>query len=1105
MAEVQLLGPVQMSLAGRPVDLGPRKRRAVLAALALDANRPVPLQALVERVWDEAPPAARDVLYTHLSAIRRTLRQISAAGPGIVALLRRDGGYVLEIDPDRVDAHRFRRLVDQALVPGTPPTVQATVLRQALDLWRGPALADLPSAWAARGRQSWEQRRLAAARQWAETELRLGRPGAVVEELLALTAEHPLAEPLLALLMCALHADGRTAEALDHYASAQRRLADELGVDPGSELRRIHQAVLRGTLPAPHPAAGQPAAAAGQPAAAAGQPAAAAGPPTSADHPPVEPAPTPLDSAHPTPGRIPAQLPADVHAFTGRTRELADLDRHLASDQQTGAGDRSTAVVISAVSGTAGVGKTALALHWAHRVREKFPDGQLYVNLRGFDPDQPMPAVDALARFLSALGLPAPDISVDIEDRAAQYRTVIAGRRLLVVLDNAASVEQVRPLLPGTPTCVVVVTSRNSLPGLVAVHGARRLDLDLLPAADAVALLRALIGGRVDAEPEAADVLASHCAWLPLALRIAAELAAAQPTSPLSELLADLASPHDRLDLLDAGGDPRASIQNVFSWSYRHLPGDAARAFRLLGSHPGPDIDLYAAAALTGTDLHQAHRMLAQLTRANLVHHSGYGRYSMHDLLQAFASRLARTDAPNSERRDGLSRLFDHYLHTAAAATGTLFPAEQHRRTHVGAVTTSGRQISTPAAAGAWLDNERATLVNAASHADEHGWPAHAVALAAVLFRYLDGGYYSDAMTVHSHARDAAARIHDETAEAHALTDLGCTLFRQSRFPAAVEHLQQAYDIFARTGNEHGQARAANNLGIVNWALGQYTRAAEHHQQAADLYQKAGDRLGHAAAVKNLGIDYWQQGQYETAARHYHRAHDLFGQVDDRRGEAEALNCLGDFELQQTRFIRARNHYRKALGIYQQLGDHRGQAHTLDNIGDVDLHEGHPRAAADHYRQAVDIYQQLGDHRGQAHALDDLGRAELGQGHHQAATDHHQQALGIFRQIHHPAGEISALNGLGEAAQATGHNRRARIHHTAALALAIETGDRHEQARAHDGLARTFRSTGETDQARLHWRHALMLYTDLGISDADDVRAHLTALDRAGNGPDDQR
>jgi hypothetical protein len=414
---------------------------------------------------------------------------------------------------------------------------------------------------------------------------------------------------------------------------------------------------------------------------------------------------------------VPAQLPADVHGFVGRTEQLARLDRLLVGS----AAKAPTAVVISAVSGTAGVGKTALAIHSAHRVRDRFPDGQLYVNLRGYDPDRPMHAADALAGFLTALGVPGPDIPLEVNERAARYRTETTGRRMLVVLDNAASVDQLRPLLPGTGSCAVVVTSRDSLAGLVAVHGAYRLDLDLLPETDARTLLRRLIGPRVDAEPAAVATLADQCARLPLALRVAAELASSRPTTPIADLVGELADQQRRLDLLDAGGDPHAAVTTVFSWSLQHLNAAAERGFRLLGLHPGPDLDSYATAALLDADLDQARRVLGHLARAHLIFATGPGRYGMHDLLRAYAVQLASAQDTGTESWDASTRLLTYYVATAAAAMDLLHPAEPPKRPTVPQASTPTPDLPDPDRARAWLDTHRPCLTAIAGYAAARG------------------------------------------------------------------------------------------------------------------------------------------------------------------------------------------------------------------------------------------------------------------------------------------------------------------------------------------------------------------------------------------------
>ena len=1014
--EFRLLGPVETWAADGCLEMGPPQQRAVLAALAVDAGRPVFRGTLIDRIWSgRAPEGAASALYAHINRIRRMLAA-EAAGEEPVRLARRSGGYVLEVDPEDVDLHRFRQLALTARYRQLPDDERARLLRAALDLWRGEPLADLPGEWPARMRHSWEEERLDAAVAWAQAELRMGRPDEVIGPVRELVAGQPLKERPIGVLMQALAAAGRGAEALECYAIARSRLREALGAEPGRELQSVHLAILKGERPAAPKGEG----------------------------------PVPGSASGSAPLPVPAQLPSDVHGFTGRNDELDELDRLLIKE-----GDQSTAVVISAVAGTAGVGKTALAVRWAHRVRDAFPDGQLYVDLRGYGPDRPIPAEKALARFLTNLGVAGPDIPLDVDDRAARYRTEINRRRMLVVLDNAASVEQIRPLLPGTPTCSVVVTSRDSLPGLVALHGGCRLDVDLLPLPDAVTLLHKLIGERVEAEPEAATTLATQCARLPLALRVAAELATSRPTTPLADLVRELADQAQRLQRLDAGGDPRAAVRVVFSWSYKHLPADAARAFRLAGLHPGSDLDVYAAAALTNTSVDGARRSLDVLLRAHLVHLTGPGRYGTHDLLRAYACDLANSQESEADRRTALTRLFDYYLAAAASARDARSPAERRQRPRISPAGSPTPPVADPAAALAWLDAERPNLAAVCTHTAAHGWPGHTIGLATTLFRYLDSGaHFPDALSIHTDARNAASQTGDHAAEAYALANLGVVHMRQGRYEQAAEHYQGALPLFRETGDRVGEARTLTHLGLVNWRQGRYQQAAERHRQALTRYRETGTRVGEANALSNLGLVSWRQGRYGEAAEGH----------------------------------------RQALILYRETGHRFGEANALANLGVVYLRQGRYEQAADDLRHALTLFRETGNRVGVGYALANLGVVNLRQGRYEQAADDLRRALTVFRETGDRDGEAEALNRMGETLHATGQSEQARAQHAAALALAVETGDRYQQARAHTGLAHTRHAAGEHGLARQHWRHALTLYTDLGVPDADDVRAHLAAL-----------
>jgi DNA-binding SARP family transcriptional activator/tetratricopeptide (TPR) repeat protein len=1014
-----VLGPLRAWRGGAAVSLGGPMQRAVLALLALNPDSGLGRAAIIDALWGDHPPAtAAAMVQSYVSRLRYLL---GGGGPGglLVAVA---SGYRLQAAACELDQVTFAALVSRArdshAAADFPEACDAYA--GALALWRGEPLADLDVLRDHPAVTRLSQQRAAAVTGYAEAASAGGCHDRVLGDLRELAGREPLNERAHAWLMIVLAGSGHQAAALSVYDELRRRLDGQLGVMPGAELADAYARVLRQDIPGAAVRTAERAAAVR----------------AAAD------------------ATTPRQLPAGTGHFVGREAELAALTGML--DRTAGAG---STVVISAIGGTAGVGKTALAVHWAHHVAERFPDGQLYVNLRGYDVGQPMPAIDALAGFLRALGVAGPDIPVAADERAARYRSLLAGRRMLVVLDNAGQVEQVRPLLPGTPACMAVVTSRDSLAGLVAREGARRVDLGLLPAGEAVGLLRALIGGRVDADPGAAAALAAQCARLPLALRVAAELAVGRPAAPLADLVRELAEQQQLLDLLDADGDPRTAVRAVFSWSYRHLDADAARTFRLLGLHPGADLDLYAAAALTGTALERARQLCDQLARAHLIHTTRAGRHEMHDLLRAYACELAAAQDHESGRRAALTRLFDRYLHTAATAMDMLFPAEQHRRPRVPPPATPAPPLAGPAEALAWLDAERPGLVAVATHAAEHGWPGHATRLAGSVFRYLDaGGHYPEAVTIHGHARRAARRSGDRAAEATALAALGTVGMRQGRCEQACGHLEQALALYRETGDTRGAGRALSGLGLIGFQQGRYQQAVAYHREALALHRETGDQPGEARTLTHLGLLDARQGCYQEGAGHLRRALALFRATGDRSGEASALGNLGCIDLRQGRYRRAGGYQEQALALFREIGDRSGEAHALADLGDVDLR----------------------------------------QGRYQRATGHLRQALALFTEIGDRSGEAVALNGLGEVSIATGRPEDARTQHTTALSLASQIGDQDQQARAHNGLAHSYSATGDPGHARRYWQEALSLYTGLGAPESEQVRAQLAAAgDRA--------
>ncbi|WP_432030492.1 AfsR/SARP family transcriptional regulator [Streptomyces sp. 1222.5] len=1033
---LHLLGPLELRVAGRAVDIGEPRRRAVLAALAADTGRPVPVSTLVDRVWDTAAPdGARSALYSHISRLRRLFEGAAsmdgvaptAGGDGAAVpitpfrIARTSGGYVLEADERAVDLLRFRSLVLRAREPHLADQRRAEILGEALRLWRGVPLAGLPGAWAERTRTAWTQERLETALAWAHALLGQGKAEEVPAVLRPLLAEHPLSEPLAVLLIRGLATSGRAAEAVDTYTRIRRQLDSDLGVAPGRELRSAYEEMLHGTGKREPAGTG--------------------------------PGPALISSPAPTTVPTPAQLPLTVHHFSGREEQLAELTRRLVTAEGPEAG---TAAVVSAVSGVAGIGKTALAVRWAHQMRDSFPDGQLYVDLRGYDPDEPISAAQALSGFLSALGVPGPEIPLRLDDRAARYRTAVDGRRLLVLLDNAASAAQVRPLLPGSPTCRVVITSRDSLSSLVSLHGAHRVVLDVLSPDEALALLRSLIGPRVDTDRAAAAALAEQCGRLPLALRVAAELALSRPLDPLARLVEELRDERRRLDLLDSSdGDPRAAVRAVFSWSYDRLPEQEARLFRLLGLHPGPDADVYAAAALTGETAERARRSLDSLSRAHLVHRSGPGRHAMHDLLRAYAAELASRHDGAAERDAALTRLLDHCLAASAAAMNVLYPAERHLRPAVEVPDTGLPPLRTADECRAWLRAAQHTLVALCSRTEEPGPSRHTVRIATTLHRHYErSGHLTDALTVHTHALRAARAVGDTRGEVDVLACVGAVHRRLGDYESAHRHHADALSLCRRIGYAAGEARHLTNVGVLHELRGRYRKAAEQHERAVELFRAAGDAHGEADVLNNLGI---------------------------------VQELLEDYQASIER-------YEQALALYRRTGHTFGEASALGNLGIVLSRLDDHAAAAGRFDQALALFRRLGHTGGEAHALSNLGNALCRQGSYDEAAEHQRQALNHFRRTGEPYGEAGALNGLGEALNGTGRHAEALDAYASALEVARGIGEQEEQARAHMGTALARRARGERAHAVDHLHQAVSLYSALDSPRAEEARTTLLSM-----------
>jgi DNA-binding SARP family transcriptional activator/tetratricopeptide (TPR) repeat protein len=954
--EFRLLGEVEAVRDGRRLDLGRRRERCLLGLLLLDVGKVIPVDRLLDLLWDGDPPeTALKQLRVNISRIRRRLDSGGTDGTGL-RILTRGSGYAALTDPLNIDVHRFRYGLEQAQKL-TDPAERVAALGPILALWRGPALADVAtSLLRERVTTNLDELHLTAVELHLEAQLAAGRHREVISQLVDLVTRHPLRQRLVGLLMLALYRDRRQPEALDTYHRLSTRLAEELGLDPDPQTRRLHEAILRGDDaldlgPDSDPPTGlrsttqdtETAAPNGRSPAPDGRPITDGG---SSAAPQREPR-----------WVRPAQLPLDVHGFTGRGGEIARLDAILAT-----AGEQPTAVIISALSGTAGVGKTALAVHWAHRVADRFPDGQLYVNLRGFDPGGSlMSPADAIRGFLDALEVSPRRIPAGLAAQIGLYRSLLANRRVLIVLDNARDAEQVRPLLPGAPGCLVVVTSRNQLSGLVVAESAHPLTVDLLSTAEAHDLLTRRLGrARVAAEPYTVDDIIDRCARLPLALSIVASRAAAQPNFPLARLADELRHTRDGLNAF-AGDDAATDLRAVFSWSYHTLSAGAARLFRLLGLHPGPDLTLRAAASLAGVTVRQVRPLLAELTRAHLVTEHVPGRFTFHDLLRTYAAELAHDLDACAERHAALHRMLDHYLHTAHTADRLV-------DTHRSPITLARPQPGvTPdeldgfAPAMAWFGVEHQVLLAAVGQAAGAGFDAHAWKLTWTLSTFLDrAGHWQDWAQTHRIALEAARRLGNPAWQAHAYRFLGRALATLGRYDEAYPQFQHAIDLYLISGDRLGEAQALRNFAWAHGLGGDQEESLRLGQRALELARDIGHRTEQAHALNTVGWCHAQLGNYREALTECKQALALHHEAQDPVGEAAAWDSLGFVHHHLGHYRQAAACYRHALQLRRETGEPYNEARTLCRLGDTYQAAGEAGPARDAWQRALDIFDELG-------------------------------------------------------------------------------------------------------------------------------------------------
>jgi DNA-binding SARP family transcriptional activator/tetratricopeptide (TPR) repeat protein len=1007
-----------VTLDGQLVSLGRRRERLLLAVLLLDVGRPVELGRLIELLWDpdEQPRDPRATVHVYVSRLRQALDGISAADRGV--RLGSDGSaYVLHADPQSVDVHRFARLVREAGALEDPAAC-GEMLRTALSLWRGEALSGLTDA-AVRDRicSGLAELRLAAMELRIEADLRLGRHAALVPEVTELIAAHPTRERLVGQLMVALYRSGRQGDALSAYQAATGRLADDLGMDPGEELRHLHLAILRD----------DPGLALG------GR---------------WEPAARPAPSA-------PAQLPAVGHTFVGRDSELAEL---LAVADAADAAARGALIVIS---GMAGVGKTTLAVRAARALAEGYPDGQLFLDLHGFsavsDPADPGEALD---RMLRALGVPARDIPAALDDRSAVFRAELADRRVLVVLDNAATETQLRPLLAGVAGCLTLVTSRISMAGL---DDAIPVRLEVLRPPAARLLLGQLTGtadgadGTAGVPGEAGDALsevADLCGRLPLALRIVAARMRHRPSWSLPYMAGRLREENGRLTELHAG---ERSVAAALELSSRDLPAPERACFERLGLAPLGTFGDRAAAALVGVELVPAGYLLERLVDAHLLEAPAPGRYHFHALVRLYAAAALAGNVPAAERQACLLRLFAHYLSGVAAALTAIAP---HIDPAPQAQAGAGQPFpafATPAQALAWLEAERDNMVSLAVSAMDAACYEPARLLATGLFYYLElGSHEAAGIRLFEHVRQGARAAGDRMGEAGVLRGLAVFHARHARDDLSLDLLGAALDLHRGSGPSRAMAGVHATMGEHYLRRGSLGESHAHLAQAMAIYRDTGDRMGQAHCLSILGPVLWSRGQGGEAIAAARRARELCGAAGNRNGEAYAALLVGIFE--------------RMSGEYGE------------GLGDL--------------RYACAIFEASGDRTGQSHARSEIGAARAALGELDEAWRELAVAVTLARQTENANAELEAHHQWGEALRTAGRLDEAIGHQRQAVALAARLQQPRDYLRAHDGLAQTLAALGRAEEAIAYWAHCLERFGTVGLPEAAQARAHLAAARR---------
>ncbi|MFF7364846.1 tetratricopeptide repeat protein [Streptomyces sp. NPDC008125] len=1043
--EIQILGPVGLRLNGQLLSLGSDKERLLLAALALEANRPVAMSELVERLWDGDPPVrARENTHTYVSRVRRRLR-LAGAGPEAPTIVGKAHTYTLRAGHDCVDRQRFQHFVDAASTCDSDARA-VDLLSRAEKMWQGEALAGLPGFWAATVRRALGESRLSATASRVAAGLRLGRYAEQVGELSALAARHPGDETLIGQLMLAYYGSGRYTDALRVHQRARQSLMVEYGAVPGAELNAIHRGVLA-RVPARELVHGAGAWLTTGPLA----PVAGA---------PPAPPPEPPEAAGPPPESPPRRNLPQQPSLVGRRAEL----RALTSVVTEGSSHDGSIVTVEAVSGMAGVGKTALAVASAHLLADRYPDGQLYIDLHGHSPTQePLTARAALATLLRLLGAPAFSIPAELEGRSALWRTMLAERRVVIVLDDATGPEQVGPLLPSGSPSLTIIASRRHLTG---IPQALSVPLDALPEEDAVSLFRGFAGEERTRDLAETARIVGLCGYLPLAIELVAHRFRARTSWTLTVLAERLARTPGRLTEIHSA-DQEQEMTRAFALSYRTLTAQQRTAFRRLGLHPGTEFTAGAASALLGLEQDTTERLLEGLLACHLLREPVPDRYRYHDLLREYAHGLSVSEDSEQERRRAMTRLTDFYTATADRADRLAYPRRIRPASPEPPSPTPPPPLPDSVAARSWLTAERGNLLAVEEHVRSNGAPEAAARLSGVLAGFLQSEcHWQDAKKLLRHAVSHWDRTGDDpSALCRALIDLCAADASIGDYPEAAKAGERALELAHSLGDQPAEAEALRVLGTLNWHLGETRKALALLQRSLAIKSRAGDAWDKARSRNNIAVTMLLLGERGQALMHFREALTGFRKSLDEIASAQTLNNIGELQMQSGELTSARRSFEESLSFLESEGSRYDRATVRRNLAEALTESGEPGAALSMFEEALSEFRSLGDRKSQAEALIGIGEAHWRLGNAGESGRELREALKIAQDIGAAHHEVQALHHLGRADYSDGHVDAATDRLRAAAAVAARTHDIDEETAVRMLLAEVRLAAGDVGEA----------------------------------------